>query len=42
MSIGHCAEIVAAADPDRFRAALAAPPAARARLLPLWALDLEI
>jgi len=42
MSVDHCAEVVAAADPDRFRAALAAPPAARARLLPLWALDLEI
>jgi phytoene synthase len=42
MSIDHCAEIVAAGDPERFRTVMAAPVAARRILLPVYALNLEI
>lgn len=37
-----CAEQVARADPDRFMAAMAAPPAAREVLFPLYAFNVEI
>ncbi|MBK5945495.1 hypothetical protein CCR83_03275 [Rhodobacter veldkampii DSM 11550] len=36
------ADAVATGDPDRFAATMAAPPAARARLWPLYALNLEL
>ncbi|RMH50231.1 MAG: phytoene synthase, partial [Alphaproteobacteria bacterium] len=42
MSIDHCAQLVARADPDRFLSAMSAPPGARARLLPLYAALAEI
>jgi len=42
MSIDACAALVETGDPDRFLAAMAAPPAARARLWPLYALNLEL
>ncbi|MDP3339917.1 squalene/phytoene synthase family protein [Frigidibacter sp.] len=42
MSVEACAALVEAGDPDRFLAAMAAPPAARARLWPLYALNLEL
>ncbi|MEJ2002878.1 MAG: squalene/phytoene synthase family protein [Maritimibacter sp.] len=42
MSLEACAELVSRGDPDRFLAAMAAPPAARARLFPLYAFNLEI
>ncbi len=42
MSVQACAELVQRGDPDRFLAAMAAPPAARAVLFPLYALNLEI
>ena len=42
MSLHACAEMVRAHDPDRFSATLAAPAAARARLWPLYALNLEL
>ncbi|AMY69169.1 squalene/phytoene synthase family protein [Frigidibacter mobilis] len=42
MSLHACAALVEAGDPDRFAAAMAAPPAARARLWPLYALNLEL
>ncbi|PYE86053.1 squalene/phytoene synthase family protein [Pseudoroseicyclus aestuarii] len=42
MSLDACAEAVAKGDPDRFAAAMAAPVAARRRLLPLYAFNLEI
>ena len=42
MSLHACAEMVRAHDPDRFAATLAAPPAARPRLWPLYALNLEL
>lgn len=42
MSTEACAERVASGDPDRFAATLAAPAAARARLWPLYALNLEL
>ena len=37
-----CAALVQAGDPDRFAATMAAPVAARARLFPLYAFNLEI
>ena len=37
-----CAALVEKADPDRFRAAMAAPVAARAVLFPLYALNVEV
>jgi phytoene synthase len=42
MSLDHCAELVASADPERFRTVMAAPVAARRILLPVYALNLEI
>lgn len=42
MSIDACAQLVSRADPDRFRAVMAAPVAAREKLLPLYALNLEV
>jgi len=42
VSIQSCAELVQRGDPDRFRAAMAAPPAARAVLFPLYAFNLEV
>lgn len=42
MSIAACAALVARGDPDRFAAIMAAPPAARARLFPLYAFNLEV
>ncbi|NEY89121.1 squalene/phytoene synthase family protein [Tabrizicola oligotrophica] len=42
MSLAACAGIVERGDPDRFAAVMAAPPAARARLLPLYAFNLEV
>ncbi|NOD91589.1 squalene/phytoene synthase family protein [Ruegeria sp. HKCCD4884] len=37
-----CAALVQRADPDRFRAAMAAPVAARALLFPIYALNVEV
>ncbi|MBD0865581.1 MAG: squalene/phytoene synthase family protein [Rhodobacteraceae bacterium] len=37
-----CAGLVHRSDPDRFRAIMAAPPAARAVLFPLYAFNLEV
>lgn len=42
MSLDACARLVAEGDPDRFAATMAAPLAARARLLPLYAYNLEV
>ncbi|SMH57344.1 squalene/phytoene synthase family protein [Maritimibacter sp. HL-12] len=42
MSLAACAEIVSRGDPDRFLAAMAAPPEARERLFPLYAFNLEV
>ncbi len=42
MSLQACAELLERGDPDRFRAAMAAPPEARKVLFPLWALNLEV
>ncbi|WP_414898108.1 squalene/phytoene synthase family protein [Rhodovulum sp. YEN HP10] len=42
MTLEACAEIVRRGDPDRFLAAMAAPVAARARLLPLYAFNVEV
>ncbi len=42
MTIEACAEIVRRGDPDRFQAALAAPPAARNVLFPLYAFNVEV
>lgn len=42
MSLEACAEIVQRGDPDRFAAVMAAPLAARARLFPLYAFNLEV
>lgn len=42
MSLDACAALVAKGDPDRFAALMAAPVAARARLLPLYAFNLEV
>lgn len=42
MSLDVCAALVERGDPDRFLAAMAAPPDARARLWPLYAFNLEI
>ncbi len=41
MSVNDCAEIVRRGDPDRFLAAMAAPPAARGVLFPVYALNVE-
>jgi phytoene/squalene synthetase len=37
-----CAALVERSDPDRFRVAMAAPPAAREVLFPLYAFNLEV
>jgi len=42
MSLAACAALVERGDPDRFRAAMAAPVAARAVLFPLYALNIEV
>lgn len=42
MSLAECAERVRAGDPVRFAATMAAPPASRALLWPLYAANLEI
>ncbi|MDT8855962.1 squalene/phytoene synthase family protein [Paracoccaceae bacterium Fryx2] len=42
MSLAACADLVARGDPDRFAATIAAPVAARSRLLPLYAFNLEL
>lgn len=42
MSIASCAEIVQRADPDRFLAAMAAPPASRGKLFPIYAFNVEV
>jgi 15-cis-phytoene synthase len=42
MSLQACAEMVARGDPDRFRAAMAAPLAARQILFPLYAFNIEV
>lgn len=42
MTIDACASLVERGDPDRFAAVMAAPVAARARLLPLYAFNMEI
>jgi len=42
MSVEACAALVQRGDPDRFLATMAAPPALRARLFPLYAFNLEV
>lgn len=42
MSLQACANIVAKGDPDRFRAAMAAPVEARKVLFPLYAFNVEV
>jgi len=42
VTIAACAALVERGDPDRFRAVMAAPVAARARLFPLFAFNLEV
>lgn len=42
MTVAACAALVERGDPDRFRAVMAAPVAARARLFPLYAFNLEV
>ena len=42
MTLEACARLVERGDPDRFRVTMAAPPAARAALLPLYAFNLEV
>ncbi len=42
MTLDACAALVARGDPDRFAAVMAAPLAARAQLLPLYAFNLEV
>lgn len=42
MSLSACAAIVERGDPDRFAAIMAAPPAVRARLWPIYAFNLEV
>ncbi len=42
MSLQACADLVARGDPRRFRAAMAAPLAARGVLLPLYAFNIEV
>ncbi len=42
MSLQACAELVRKGDPDRFLATMAAPPAARAVLFPVFAFNLEV
>jgi phytoene/squalene synthetase len=42
MTLDACAELLQRGDPDRFTAAMAAPAQHRARLLPLYAFNLEV
>ena len=42
MSLAACAALVQRGDPDRFLATMAAPPAARRVLFPLYAFNLEV
>jgi phytoene/squalene synthetase len=42
MSLQACAELVARADPERFRAVMATPVKARAVLFPLYAFNVEV
>lgn len=42
MTVAACADLVARADPERFAAAMAAPPEARAVLFPIHAFNVEI
>ncbi|MEI6100030.1 MAG: squalene/phytoene synthase family protein, partial [Alphaproteobacteria bacterium] len=42
MTLQACAALVERADPDRFAATMAAPPAARAALWPLYAFNIEV
>lgn len=42
MTLEACAALVQRGDPDRFAAVMAAPPAQRARLWPLYAFNLEV
>jgi len=42
MSLQACAELVRRGDPDRFLAAMAAPPPARAVLFPIYAFNVEV
>ncbi len=42
MSVQACADLVARGDPDRFRATMAAPLAARRVLFPLYAFNIEV
>ena len=42
MTLAACAALVEKGDPDRFLATMAAPPAARATLFPLYAFNLEL
>lgn len=42
MTLAACADIVQKGDPDRWLSLMAAPVAARARLLPLYAFNLEV
>lgn len=42
MSLQACAEIVFRGDPIRFRTVMAAPPAAREKLFPLYAFNVEV
>lgn len=42
MSLQACADLVARGDPDRFRATMAAPLAARSVLFPIYAFNIEV
>lgn len=42
LGLNACADLVARADPDRFAALMAAPVTARAKLLPLFAMNIEV
>lgn len=42
MSVDACAKLVERGDPDRFLAVMAAPLAARAKLFPIYAFNLEV
>lgn len=42
MSLEACAALVERGDPERFAAVMAAPPGCRARLLPIYAFNLEV
>ena len=42
MSLNACAALVERSDPDRFRATMAAPVAARRVLFPIYAFNVEV